>query len=77
MNLELEAVPVIQSGPLEVTVVQGEAQGSDQVEAGADRHAGSAYAPGVLGYLGFNENDVQIQRRFPSIPIAEILNLGE
>ena len=56
---DVQQMPVIQPGPLELAVVHGEAHGADQVQPCAGGGAGAGDVAGVLGDLRFQKYNVQ------------------
>ncbi len=57
-----EMFPIVEAGSLQVAILKGKTELSNEVKACAGGNAQPADASGVLGYLGFNEDDVKALR---------------
>lgn len=51
-------LPVIETGALDLSLVEGESEWLDEVQGGAGRQAGATGVAGVPVDLGVNEDDV-------------------
>ena len=56
---DVQGVPIVEAGPFQMLVVHGEAQGADEMEAGAGHRAGPGHVPRVLRDLRFHHDDVK------------------
>lgn len=65
MDMELKLLPVIHSGAAEVFVVEGEAEGFDEVEGSGGEGAEAADVAGVLGDFRLEEDDMEARRHGP------------
>jgi hypothetical protein len=52
-------LPIVHPGPLEVAVVEEEAERTHEPQLGPDRHATAADVPAVLRDVGLIEDDVE------------------
>lgn len=56
VRIDIQQMPIIQPGTLEVFIFKGESQGFDKVQRTAQCGTGSGNAAGILRDLGFHQN---------------------
>lgn len=56
----IELVPVVQTGAFELFVADLEAEGTDKMQPCARNSAGTGDVPGILRYLWFYKDDIQV-----------------
>ena len=58
-ELDVDFLPVIESGSFQGAIVDGESQGLDQVQSRTGGEAEPPDVPGIRRDLGFDEDDVE------------------
>ena len=60
--VNLKLVPVVQTGALQIPVINGKTEGTNKVQPAAGDGTGSGYIAGVLRYFRLNQNNVKHTR---------------
>ena len=60
--VNLKLVPVVQTGALQIPVINGKTEGTNKVQPAAGNGTGSGYIAGVLRYFRLNQNNVKHTR---------------